>query len=316
MNVQHSLSRFAHALSLAAAGLPLLTIHAQTLSVAPNPTQVLRGATVSPFSYDLEAESSYIGTGSATHGAAHYGNFTEINSAASIVVSDQIQNAVILRLGVEWERFAFDTDHSVTPIPDEVEALNAVIGADIQLTSALLVRVEAHPGLYGSFRHISSRDFNVPVVIGGSYFQTSDLIFIAGLSIDPNSDLRVVPAVGVHWKVSDRWVIDGVAPRPQLQYSLSDKITLFAGADLRTDTFRVDNQFGSSVHLRKLNNAILDYWEIRGGAGLTWTIWQGVKLAVEGGCVPYRRFDFSRANFKVLSSDWAPYVRVGLSASF
>jgi hypothetical protein len=219
-------------------------------------------------------------------------------------------------LGVQWERYAFDTSSPVTPIPDAVEGVNAVIGADIQLTSALLVRIEAHPGAYGSFSHGNSRLFNVPITIGGSYFQTPDLVFIAGLGIDPNSNVPVFPAVGVHWKVSDRWLIDGVAPRPQVQFSLTDKITLFAGADIRNGTFRMDNQFGHSVRLEKLNNAILDYWEVRGGGGLTWAIWNGVNLDIEGGVVPYRRFDFNRADFKVISSDWAPYVRVGLSATF
>jgi hypothetical protein len=316
MNFYSSLGRSARTLFIAAASLPLSSTHAQTLSVAPKPTELSRGATVSPISYEFEAESSYIGDGAATHGRVNYGNFSEISSSASVVVSDQIQNNFILRLGVQWERYAFDTSSPVTPIPDAVEGVNAVIGADIQLTSALLVRIEAHPGAYGSFKHANSRLFNVPITIGASYFQTPDLVFIAGLGIDPNSNVPVFPAVGVHWKVSDRWLIDGVAPRPQVQFSLTDKITLFAGADIRNGTFRMDNQFGHSVRLEKLNNAILDYWEVRGGGGLTWAIWNGVNLDIEGGVVPYRRFDFNRANFKVTSSDWAPYVRVGLSASF
>jgi Domain of unknown function (DUF6268) len=316
MNVHSSLRSTARILFLAAIGLPLSSVHGQTLSVAPRPTESSRGTTVSPFSYEFEAESSYIGDGKATHGPADYGNFSEINSSASVVVSDQIRNNFILRLGVNWERYAFDTSSPVTPIPDAIEAVNAVVGADIQLTSAILLRVEAHPGVYGSFKHATSRLFNVPITIGASYFQSPDLIFIAGLSVDPNSDIPVIPAVGVHWKVSDRWLIDGVAPRPQLQFSLSDKITLCAGADLRTGTYRMDNEFGHSVHLEKLNNAILDYWEVRGGGGLNWDIWNGVKLDIEGGVVPYRQFDFYRANFKVISSDWAPYVRVGLSATF
>ena len=316
MNVHSPLRCSACVLFLATASLFWSGSYAQTLSVAPRPTESAHGATVSPFSYEFEAESSYVGDGSATHGPVNYGDFSEINSSASIVVSDQIRNNFILRLGVQWERYAFDTDSPVTPIPDAVEALNAVIGADIQLTSAILIRVEAHPGVYGSFKHATPRLFNLPITIGASYFQSPDLIFIAGLSVDPNSDIPVIPAIGVHWKVSDRWLIDGVAPRPQLQFSLSDKITLFAGADLRTGTFRMDNQFGHSVRLEKLNNAILDYWEVRGGGGLTWEIWSGVKLDVEGGLVPYRQFDFYRANFKVISSDWAPYVRVGLSATF
>jgi hypothetical protein len=314
MNVRSSLA--APVLFLAAVGLPVSSVYGQTLSVAPRPTESARGATVSPFSYEFEAESSYIGDGKATHGPANYGNFSEINSSASIIISDQIRNNFILRLGAQWERYGFDTGSPVTPIPDAMEALNAVIGADIQLTSAILLRVEAHPGVYGSFKHATPRLFNVPITIGASYFQSPDLIFIAGLSVDPNSDIPVIPAVGVHWKVSDRWLIEGVAPRPQLQFSLSDKITLFAGADLRTGTFRMDNEFGHSVHLEKLNNAILDYWEVRGGGGLAWEVWNGVKLDIEGGLVPYRQFDFYRANFKVISSDWAPYVRVGLSATF
>jgi hypothetical protein len=316
MNFYSSLGRSARTLFIAAASLPLSSIYAQTLSVAPKPTELSRGATVSPISYEFEAESSYIGDGAATHGRVNYGNFSEISSSASVVVSDQIRNNFILRLGVQWERYAFDTSSPVTPIPDAVEGVNAVIGADIQLTSALLVRIEAHPGAYGSFKHGNSRLFNVPITIGASYFQTPDLVFIAGLGIDPNSNVPVFPAVGVHWKVSDRWLIDGVAPRPQVQFSLTDKITLFAGADIRNGTFRMDNQFGHSVRLEKLNNAILDYWEVRGGGGLTWAIWNGINLDIEGGVVPYRRFDFNRANFKVTSSDWAPYVRVGLSASF
>jgi hypothetical protein len=314
MNFYSSLGRSARTLFIAAASLPLSSIYAQTLSVAPKPTELSRGVTVSPISYEFEAESSYIGDGAATHGRVNYGNFSEISSSASVVVSDQIRNNFILRLGVQWERYAFDTSSPVTPIPDAVEGVNAVIGADIQLTSALLVRIEAHPGAYGSFKHGNSRLFNVPITIGASYFQTPDLVFIAGLGIDPNSNVPVFPAVGVHWKVSDRWLIDGVAPRPQVQFSLTDKITLFAGADIRNGTFRMDNQFGHSVRLEKLNNAILDYWEVRGGGGLTWAIWNGINLDIEGGVVPYRRFDFNRANFKVTSSDWAPYVRVGLSA--
>ena len=61
-----------------------------------------------------------------------------------------------------------------------------------------------------------------------------------------NDDVPVFPVVGVHWKVSDKWVIEGIPPRPQLQYLLSDSVTLFAGADLREETFRMDNQFGNS----------------------------------------------------------------------
>src|SRR5258708_29609680 len=83
--------------------------------------------------------------------------------------------------------------------------------------------------------------------------------------MDLNASWPVIPAVGVYWKLSDQWVINGIAPRPQIRYMLSNKVTLFVGADLQTDVFRVDNQFGSSHGIPKLNHALMDFWEDRGG---------------------------------------------------
>jgi len=179
-----------------------------------------------------------------------------------------------------------------------------------------LMRMEIHPGFYGTFDDIGFRDINIPFVAGLSYFVSADFIVTLGVSVDLNSQVPVIPAVGVHWKLSDRWTIDGVAPRPQLQYRLSDKVTLFTGADVRETTFRMDDRFGSSRGTPVLNSAILDYWEIRGGGGLTWSVYKGLKLELEAGFVPYRRFDYYRADVKAVASDWFPYVRVGLSTKF
>ena len=90
------------------------------------------------------------------------------------------------------------------------------------------------------------KDFNVPFEIGGTYFVRPDLMFTAGFLVDIDADTPVLPAVGVHRKISDKWVIEGQAPRPQLQHLLSEKLTLFAGADLRDTTFRMDERFGQS----------------------------------------------------------------------
>jgi hypothetical protein len=308
---------FVKALLVAAATLGWSATNAQTLATSPTLTgQTTLGGTLSPFSYQFSSDAAFIGRGSADLGSKTVGVFKEITSSASFVMSNQLSNAFILRLGVDWDRFAFDTSNRLTPLPASVDALAAVIGSDIQLTSALLVRIEASPGIYGSFNDVSGRDFDVPVRIGASYFQTADLIYTAGLSIDVNANWPVIPAVGVYWKVSDQWVINGVAPRPQIRYILSNKATLFAGADLQTDVFRVDDQFGSSRGIPKLNHALMDFWEVRGGAGFIWNVTDTVKLELEGGTVPYRRFDFYRADFKMTSSSWSPYIRLGFEMSF
>jgi len=308
------------------AGLTALSLGgymANAQNLATSPTLSAGGisgtsetGTLSTLSYQLSTDGAFIGRGSVDLGSKTVGIFKEVTSSATFVLSNQISNPFILRLGIDWDRFAFNTSNRLTPLPASVDALDAVIGGDIQLTSALLIRIEAHPGIYGSFNEVTGRDFNMPIRIGASYFKSDSLIYIVGLSIDVNSDWPVIPSIGLYWKVSDHWVIDGVAPRPQLQYIVSDKLTLFAGADLQTETFRVDNEFGTSRGIPKLNHAILDFWEIRGGAGLTWAITGKVKLDLEGGVVPYRQFDFNRADFNMSSSSWSPYIRLGLSASF
>jgi Domain of unknown function (DUF6268) len=273
-------------------------------------------SSASALSYELNGESSFFGRGTAKSSSTDFGNITEISSSASFILSAQVRDTVLLRLGVEWERYSFDPT-ARDPVPDSVQGLDLAIGADLQITPALLLRIGAHPGIYSDFKDVSWQDFNVPFEIVGTYFVSSDLLFIGGVYVDVDSDFPVFPVIGVHWKVSDKWVIEGIAPRPQLQYLLSDTVTLFAGADVREATFRLNNQFGQEKDMPKLDDSILNYFEIRAGAGITVKVSKSFNLDLEGGCTPYRRFEYPRADgFKVKSEDLTPYVRIGLSAKF
>jgi Domain of unknown function (DUF6268) len=274
------------------------------------------GSSASALSWSLDGESSFFGRGTAQAGSTNFGKITEISSSASFVLSAQVRDNALLRIGVEWQRYSFEPE-AQAPVPDSVQGLDLAIGADLQISPAVLLRVEAHPGIYSEFHGVSWQDFNVPFEVAGTYFVSSSLLFIGGVYVDVDSDVPVFPIVGVHWKVSDKWVIEGIAPRPQIQYLLSDAITLFAGADLREATFRMDSQFGQQRGIPKLNDAILDYFEIRAGAGFTLKVSKYVDLDFEGGCTPYRRFEYPRADgYKVKSEDLVPYLRLGFSAKF
>ena len=271
----------------------------------------------SPLSYELDAESSFFGKGTANEGSKNVGDITEITSSAKFVLSAQIKDTALLRLGVGWLGYFFNPEPKA-PIPDSLQAENLEVGADIQVSPAILARIAALPGIYSNARDVTSRAFNVPFEVAASYFVSADLILLGGVYVDVNAGTPVFPVIGVHWKVSDKWVIEGMPPRPQIQYTLSDSVTLFAGADLREETFVVDNKFGTLRGSPQLNNAILEYNEIRAGAGLTWKVSKNVTLDVEGGCTPYRRFEYPHVGdgVKVKSEDLVPYLRVGLSALF
>jgi hypothetical protein len=303
-------------------GLFLTLRHRRCIAECSGPDEVLERSlavdtSASRFSYELDAESSFFGNGSANVGSKNVGDITEISGAGKFVLSTQIRDSTLLRLGAGWQGYFFNPA-AQAPIPYSLQAETLEVGADIQVSPAILLRVGAFPGIYSNNRDISWQDFNVPFQIAGSYFVSADLILLAGIYVDVNAATPVFPVIGVHWKISDKWVIEGMPPRPQIQYLLSDKVTLFAGADVREETFVVDNQFGTSRGLPQLNNAILQYDEIRAGAGLTYKISKGVTLDVEGGCTPYRRFYYPHVadGFKVKSEELVPYLHIGLSALF
>ena len=56
----------------------------------------------SPFSYELDAESSFFGRGAANAGSKNVGDITEITSSAKFVLSAQVRDTALLRLGVGW----------------------------------------------------------------------------------------------------------------------------------------------------------------------------------------------------------------------
>lgn len=271
----------------------------------------------SPLSYELEAESSFFGRGTWKEGSTDVGNSTEISSSAKFVASLQVGDKALLRLGVGWLGYFFYPPARAL-IPDTLQAEYLEVGGDIQVSPAILARVAALPGYYNNGRDFETRDINVPFEIAASYFVSTDLIILAGVYVDVNADPPVFPVFGVHWKLSDKWLIEGMPPRPQVRYLLSDNVTLFAGADLREETFVVDHRFGTSRGVPQFNGAILEYYEIRAGAGLTWKVFKNASLDLEGGFTPYRRFDYAHVadGIKVKSEDVVPFFRIGLSATF
>jgi hypothetical protein len=105
-------------------------------------------------------------------------------------------------------------------------------------------------------------------------------------------------------------------PDPQLEYELNRNVMLHAGASLKNGTYRVNDDFGTDRHIEQLNNGLLNYTEIRAAAGVSWKVGHAVSVDLESGLVPYRKFDFTRANYKVTAFDVAPFAQVSFSAKF
>jgi len=265
--------------------------------------------------YEFDADGSYVGTARTNFGSGSVGSVYEQRTNSRLIVSPQYDDGPIYRFGLAYERYGFGFSKAA-PLPDILQAENLVLGADFELFNAWLVRVEADPGLYGDARSAGYRDFNVPFTLGGSYIASDEVQWVVGLGIDFDRQIPVIPAVGVRWSLNNNWVIDAVLPTPRLEYDWSKALTLYLGSDIDDGTYRADHGLGVALGRPKLSNAVVEYDEIRLGAGFTWKATKAVTFEIEGGYLPYREFDYHRADSHFSNDDGAPYGQMSINAQF
>jgi hypothetical protein len=191
------------------------------------------------------------------------------------------------------------------------------MGLDMQFSDSIIIRVQGQPGLYDSgLGHLDWDDFNLPFLVGGTYIFSPNLQLILGVSVDVERKYPVIPAAGLRWKLGPQWLLDAVLPMPRLEYEMNRYLSLYAGATFKEASYRVDEQFGDSHGIPRLNNAIVTYSEVRTGAGFDWKISPTVTFTGEVGYQPYRDFDFFRAEVRYHQDGGAPYGTISLHGAF
>ena len=252
------------------------------------------------------------------------------NAHFNYVVSPQIKDGFLLRFGVDGERNSFELP-SAAPLPNTLQSFNAILGADLAIGDKIIVRGELHPGIYSDFKDVTWNSFDCPAQFGGTYLWSKDFQIIFGVQIDLKSNFPIIGLPGFRWQFADKWVLSAIPPKPQLQYELSNAVTLYTGLDILAGTYQLNSQFGSSHghgpgdNAAQFNNNICDLTELRVGAGVTWKFTPNLSLDVSGGYMPYREFDLHPSQigfdqhdttFHNSIGDGAPYAEAGLSGSF
>ena len=267
------------------------------------------------FSAEYNISETYIGDSDVARGRHHVDDFDESNTVVSFVFTPRVAFG-ILRLGAGYERYSFGF-HDGWPLPNTMQAANLVVGLDTQFSDSLLVRVEAQPGIYGAgMDDLEWDDANVPFLVGGTYIYSPSLQFVFGVSVDVNREYPILPGGGVRWKFAPQWVLNAVLPEPRLEFALNQQFTLYAGAVIKSQTFRMSDHQGTPGGLPQLDRAVLTYSEIRTGLGFDWKITPFVTLTMEGGYLPYREFDFHRTEVRYHHEDGAPYGTIALHGAF
>ena len=275
-------------------------------------------ATPAPFRFagEFVLEQSYVGPSDVARGSRDVDDFDELYTFLKFVYTPRVKYGII-RVGAQLERYSLGYPNGGQQLPNTLQALNAVVGFDTRLGDSILVRLEAQPGFYGTtFDHLEGNQFNVPFILGGTYIYSPELQFVLGVGVNIQQHYPVLPGGGIRWKFAPKWVLNAVLPTPRLEYAASDHVTAFVGGDIKANTFRVNDRFGTSHGDTALNNAWLSYEEIRAGAGIDWKLSSNLTLRVEGGYAAYHDFDFHRTQVHYHNESGAPYASVMLQGSF
>lgn len=304
------------AICLALTGGRAFAVKVETFSTSNKEVALVEAQSSFPFEFDVEG--TYVGDGDVERGERGdmvISDFHESQALARFVWTPMTKIG-ILRLGLQTERYSFSFGNTA-PIPDDLHSTALIIGLDTQLSDSILIRVEAQPGFYGTdYDDFGQDTFNVPFLIGGTYIYSSNLQFVFGLGVDALRQTPVLPGGGVRWKFAPQWTLNAVVPTPRLEYEPNSNLLFFAGADVRLSSYRVEKNFGTLRGNTALNHASISYEELRLGAGLEWKLSTAIKLAVEGGYIPFRNFDFHRTQVRYHQDGGAPYLRLGFHAAF
>lgn len=283
-----------------------------------------------PVSQEFLMETSVTGSSITKQGNASIGGVQNINSHFNYVVSPQVKDGILLRLGADWERNSFSLP-AAAPLPNTLQSTNLIIGSDMVLSDKIIMRAEVHPGLYSDFVNITGSDFDMPLQVGGTYLWSKDFQIILGLQLDLKSSIPLIGIPGFRWQFADNWVLSAFPPKPRLEYEYSKSLTFYTGAEVLGGTYHLNDNFGSNhghgpgSPNTQLNGNIAEFAEFRVGAGATWKFTPNLTLDVSGGYMPYRSFDIheDKIDFNTHSttfhnslSDGAPYGEVGISGSF
>jgi hypothetical protein len=217
-------------------------------------------------------------------------------------------------VGLQWDHARFDAPAGA-PVPEDIYGLSVRLISNWRVNERWFVRSDLRPGLYTDFEDISGGDFNVPVTVAVGYEVNPDLQVLFAVNVDLRREFPVVGGPGVIWRFADGWRLSLLIPRPQIEFTASESVTLFAGGELRATAIRVAEDFGATVGNPVLNDDQVTYRELRVGGGVRWDLNRLFRLTVEGGYALDRRFEFDRGNV-LLNGDGAPYFTVGVSGSY
>lgn len=269
-----------------------------------NPDQTIVRVTAD-YSYDAPATAKFQGNSLA--------NSDESGLILGVDSRLNVNDEWFVPLGFQSDNFFLGSVDGA-PVPDSIHTLHFRTGLGWHWNDQWTFTGLIGPALY-RMEDIHSDDIGFSGGVMAIFQQRPNLSWTFGILATPDSDLVVLPLVGVHWKINDQYTLDVGVPKTRLTCRLDSRWALYTGLDLTGTTFRGPESLGEKAGFSAYNNARATYRDIRLGVGAGYELTRGLHAEIEAGCSVYREINYNDLNQQV-TFDPTPYVRVGLGYRF
>jgi hypothetical protein len=211
------------------------------------------------------------------------------------------------------ERYDFGTTKA--PVPNKLQSFRVPLALEYVQNDYVGATIKIEPGFYYE-NDVRGNAFDIPWEAYFTFKLRDDHLFgVLGASGAQYYQMPVVPVIGAIWMIDDakKWRLEALFPRPALVYNMSEDWEFRLQGEIKGGGYRTDNDRSNTP--RKLNNAVVEYYEYRVGAQVTFSKWKPFDLVLNAGYAFDRTFDYYRAD-KSFKADPAPYVRLELDAEF
>lgn len=223
-------------------------------------------------------------------------------------------DSVFVLAGASFERVGLSRPASA-PLPDQLQAVAARLGAEWLIDSRSWAFVDAAPGLYGDDR-LDGRTANVPVAVQYNRLLRPGLRILGGLSVDPFRKAKVLPFGGAAWRLTPRWNLRLLLPEPRVEYravwDARQTVDLFAGLSLSGGQYRVAENLGTRRGRPEIDGQTLSYNATRALGGARW-MRGDFEAELSAGWAPARVFRYEPSGVE-LKSNGAPFAGLSVSA--
>ena len=297
-----------HSRIIALGILAVIVLLASTSVFAQQPPSTvfrtsLLGLSSGNYSYSTKAD--------LTHSGAKIGGVAVHHAEVSLSGRHELTAGMQLAYGLGYDTNLLVADAAV-PLPDQLSAFSVNLGLIRSLNSEWTAALFIRPGFYSDFDHLGSRSLNVPVLVTANYTPRRGLTWTFALRLDLFAKNPVLPVVGVRWQFAPDWEFALGFPRTGFTWQANTDLALRADISFQGGSYRVMH---APAPIPALGDTLLDYREIRAGAGLDFNMADATTLSLDAGFVTDRRFDYHELNYR-LNGDPAGYLKLSLNIHF